>query len=273
MTPSRVPRVLTIAGSDSGAGAGIQADLKTFGALGVFGTCAITTITAQNTLGVDAALTTPAPMVEAQIDAIVADIGTDAVKTGILPNADIVHSVAHRIAFHSLAPAVVDPVLVSRTGSRILDDDALEAVRSVLLPLATVVTPNTDEARLLTGVDASDHDGLRRTARVLVDDLGAGAALIKGGRLDGPATDVLYDGSEFRTFTTERIETPNNHGTGCTLASAIAAGLARGLPLPEAVHRAKDYVTDAMRSGFPLGGGHGPLNHFHRLWQQDLPPG
>ena len=268
MNNIRIPRVLTIAGSDSGAGAGIQADLKTLGALGVFGTCAVTTVTAQNTLGVNAALHTPAPLVEAQIDAVISDIGADAVKTGILPNAEIIGAVARRIAFHSLAPAVVDPVLVSRTGARILDDAALEAVRSMLLPLATVITPNTDEARLLTGVEANDAEGLRRTARILVDEMGAGAALVKGGRLEGPATDVLYDGSEFITFTTERIDTRNNHGTGCTLASAIAAGLAQGRSLPEAVQRAKDYVTEAMRSSFCVGSGNGPLNHFHQLWQQ-----
>ena len=271
MNNPRIPRVLTIAGSDSGAGAGIQADLKTFGALGVFGTCAVTTITAQNTLGVAAALPTPAALVEAQIDAIMADIGADAVKTGILPNADIIGSVAQRIASHSLTPAVIDPVLVSRTGARILDDAALEAVRAELLPLATVLTPNTDEARLLTGAEATDAEGLRRAAGILVHELGAGAALVKGGRLDGPATDVLYDGSEFITFTSERIETRNNHGTGCTLASAIAAGLAHGRSLPDAVQRAKDYVTQAIRSGFLIGSGNGPLNHFHQLWQPESP--
>ena len=272
MTIVQVPRVLTIAGSDSGAGAGVQADLKTFGALGVFGTCAITTITAQNTLGVEAALPTPPEMVEAQIDAVISDIGADAVKTGILPNAGIVRSVAQRIAYHSLSPVVVDPVLVNRSGARILDDETLEAVRTTLMPLATVVTPNTDEARLLTGTEATDADGLQLAARILVDELGAGAALVKGGRLVGPATDVLYDGARFHTFTTGRIDTANNHGTGCTLASAIAAGLAHGHPLPEAVQRAKDYVTAAILSGFPMGSGHGPLNHFHRLWQQDAQP-
>ena len=268
MTTVRVLSVMTIAGSDSGAGAGIQADLKTFGALGVFGTCAVTTITAQNTLGVVSAMPTPASMVEAQIDAIISDIGADAVKTGILPNADIIRSVAQRLESHSLSPVVVDPVLVSRTGARILDDEAVEAVKEALLPLATVVTPNTDEALVLTGVEISSIDGLKKSARMLVDELGAKAALVKGGRLDGPATDVLYDGSEFLIFTTERIETANNHGTGCTLASAIAAGLAKGLALPVAVRRGKDYVTQAMRSSFPVGSGHGPLNHFHELWRQ-----
>ena len=246
----------------------MQADLKTFGALRVFGTCAITTITAQNTLGVGAALATPVPMVEAQIDSIISDIGADAVKTGILPNADVIRSVVQRLEFHSLSPVVVDPVLVSRTSARILSDEAVEAVKEALLPQATVVTPNTDEALVLTGVEVGGIDDLKRAARILVEELDASSALVKGGRLDGPATDVLYDGSEFFNFTTERIETANNHGTGCTLASAIAAGLAKGLALPVAVQQAKDYVTQAMRSSFPVGSGHGPLNHFHELWQK-----
>lgn len=260
---------MTIAGSDSGAGAGIQADLKTFGALGVFGTSVVTTITAQNTLGVTAALPTPPSMVEAQIDAIMADIGADAVKTGILPNAEIIRSVARRLKSHSLSPVVVDPVLVSRTGARILDDEAVETLKSMLLPIATVVTPNTDEALVLTGVEVNMTGDLERAARVLVHDLGAKSALVKGGRLDGPAIDVLYDGSELHTFTSERIQTTSNHGTGCTLASAIAVGLAKGQAVSEAVQGAKDYVTEALRSSFPVGGGHGPLNHFHQLWQCD----
>ncbi len=266
MTTTRVPRVMTIAGSDSGAGAGIQADLKTFGALGVFGACAITTITAQNTVGVDAALPTPVPMVEAQIDAIMADIGADAVKTGMLPGADIIRCVAQRLEFHAVATAVIDPVLVNRAGAPLFNDDALEAMRSVLFPMATVVTPNSREASLLTGLDINTEDDLKRAARALVEELGARNALVKGGRIAGPATDVLYDGSDFLTFTSERIDTPNNHGTGCTLASAIAAGLARGLSLPAATQQAKDYVTAAMRASFPVGRGHGPLNHFHQLW-------
>ena len=268
MISRRVPRVMTIAGSDSGAGAGIQADLKTFGALEVFGTSVVTTITAQNTLGVSAALATPPSMVEEQIDAIVEDIGTDAVKTGILPNAEIIRSVARRLKCHSLSPVVVDPVLVSRTGARILDDEAVEMLKLMLLPIATIVTPNTDEALVLTGVEVNDMDDLEWAARVLVHDLGAKGALVKGGRLDGPATDVLYDGVELRTFTSQRIRTTSNHGTGCTLASAIAAGLAKGQAMGEAVQGAKDYVTEALRSSFPVGSGHGPLNHFHQFWQR-----
>lgn len=272
MTTTQVPRVMTIAGSDSGAGAGIQADLKTFGALGVFGTCAITTVTAQNTVGVDAALPIPPAMVEAQIDAIMADIGADAVKTGMLPGADIIRCVAQRLEFHAVAAAVIDPVLVNRAGARLFDDDALEAMKSALFPMATVVTPNTREASLLTGLDINTQDDLKNAAKALVEELGARNAVVKGGRMEGPATDVLYDGSNFLTFTSERIDTPNNHGTGCTLASAIAAGLARGLALPVAVQQAKDFVTAAMRTSFPVGRGHGPLNHFHELWGWNAPP-
>ena len=272
MTTIRVPRVMTIAGSDSGAGAGIQADLKTFGALGVFGTCAITTVTAQNTVGVDAALPIPPAMVEAQIDAIMADIGADAVKTGMLPGADIIRCVAQRLEFHAVAAAVIDPVLVNRAGTRLFDDDALEAMRSALFPRATVVTPNTREASLLTGLEINTQDDLKNAAKALVEELGARNAVVKGGRMEGPATDVLYDGSNFLTFTSERIDTPNNHGTGCTLASAIAAGLARGLALPVAVQQAKDFVTAAMRASFPVGRGHGPLNHFHELWGRNASP-
>ena len=272
MTTTRAPRVMTIAGSDSGAGAGIQADLKTFGALGVFGTCAITTVTAQNTVGVDAVLPIPPAMIEAQVDAIMADIGADAVKTGMLPGANIIRCVARRLEFHAVAMAVIDPVLVNRAGARLFDDDALEAMRSALFPLATVVTPNTREASLLTGLEINTQDDLKNAAKALVEELGARNAVVKGGRMEGPATDVLYDGSNFLTFTSERIDTHNNHGTGCTLASAIAAGLARGLALPVAVQQAKDFVTAAMRASFPVGRGHGPLNHFHELWGRSAPP-
>ena len=265
---TRVPRVMTIAGSDSGAGAGIQADLKTFGALGVFGTCAITTVTAQNTVGVTAAHAMPTSLIEAQIDAIMADIGADAVKTGMLPSADIIRCVAERIEYHALAPAVIDPVLVNSAGVRLFNDEAMDAVKSALFPLATVITPNSHEASILTGLETNTIDDLKRAARILVAELGARNALVKAGRIEGPATDVLYDGSDFLTFTSGRIDTPNNHGTGCSLASAIAAGLAKGLPLPVAVRQAKDYVTAAMQASFPVGKGRGPLNHFHDLWSR-----
>lgn len=269
MTTIRVPRAMTIAGSDSGGGAGVQADLKTFGALGVFGTCAITTITAQNTIGVNSVLETPTSMIEAQIDAIVSDIGADAVKTGMLSSNEIIRCVAERLERHSLSPAVIDPVMVASTGFRLLRDDAVDAMRMVLVPMATVVTPNSREAAVLTEREMNTVDDLKTAARILVDELGAKNAVVKGGHLDGPATDVLYNGADFTLFTSERFDTPNTHGTGCTLASAIAAGLAKGLALPVAVQQAKDYVTAAIRTSFPVGQGHGPLNHFHELWERN----
>ena len=265
---TRVPRVMTIAGSDSGAGAGVQADLKTFGAMGVFGTCAITVVTAQNTVGVNAVQSMPTSLIEAQIDAIMADIGADAVKTGMLPGADIIRCVSERLEYHALTPAVVDPVLVNSAGVRLFNDEALDTMKSYLFPMATVITPNSHEASILTGLETNTVDDLKRAARALVNELGARNALVKAGRIEGPATDVLYDGSGFHTFTSERIDTPNNHGTGCSLASALAAGLAKGLALPAAVQRAKDYVTAAMRASFPVGKGRGPLNHFHEHWSR-----
>ncbi len=267
MTQKRIARVMTIAGSDSGGGAGIQADLKTFGALGVFGTSAITTITAQNTLGVNDVLETPVPLIEAQIDAIMSDIGTDAVKTGMLSSTEIICAVAERLKFHNLTLAVIDPVMVASTGSPLLREDAVAAMRDVLTPMAVVLTPNSREAQTLTGLEVNTLDDAKTAARMLVEEFGARNAVVKGGHLEGPATDVLYDGSDFVIFTSERIDTTSTHGTGCTLASAIAAGLARGLDVPNAVQQAKDYVTAAIRASFSIGQGHGPLNHFYRLWK------
>ena len=265
-TPRHVYRAMTIAGSDSGGGAGIQADLKTFAALGVFGTSAITAITAQNTVAVTNVLETPVSLIEDQIDAIMADIGTDAVKTGMLSSHAIIGAVAERLAQHNVTKVVIDPVMVSTSGARLLREDAEEAMRRVLVPKATVITPNSREARVLTGLEISTVDDLKSAARVLVDEFGAQNAVVKGGHLEGPATDILYDGSEFFTYTSERIDTTSTHGTGCTLASAIAAGLAKGLTVPDAVREAKDYVTASIRTSFPIGRGHGPLNHFHELW-------
>ncbi len=270
MTSTRhVYRAMTIAGSDSGGGAGIQADLKTFAALGVFGTSAITTITAQNTVSVTNVLEMPESLIEDQIDAIVTDIGTDAVKTGMLSSYAIIETVAERLSHHNLTPVVIDPVMVATSGNRLLREDAVESMRSVLVPMATVVTPNSREAQVLTGLEVSSVDGLKAAAKMLVDELGAQNAVVKGGHLEGPATDILYDGSTFFTYTSERIDTSSTHGTGCTLASAIAAGLAKGLNVPDAVHEAKEYVTAAIRTSFPVGQGHGPLNHFHKLWDND----
>ena len=259
------PRVLVIAGSDSGAGAGIQADLKTISALGAYATTAITAITAQNTLRVTAVFELPPEMVAAQIDAIMVDIGTDAVKTGMLANADIIRVVADKIREYNLTNVVVDPVMVAKSGDPLLRPDAVAALRDLLFPLATVVTPNIPEAEALLGEKVIGLDGMRRAA-ARIRELGPQYVVVKGGHGEGPAIDVLYDGREFREFHGPRINTTSTHGTGCTFASAIAAGLAAGYPVPEAVGRAKEYLTGALRQAFPLGHGKGPVNHFYRFW-------
>ena len=261
----RIPRVMTIAGSDSGGGAGIQADLKAFAAHGVHGTSAITAVTAQNTVAVTDALALPPALVASQIDAVIDDIGADAVKTGMLPNAAIIDVVAQKARHHGFAALVVDPVMVTSAGDRLLEDDAVDAVFETLIPLALLVTPNTREAAVLTGAPVNTLADMRRAAKYLVESTGARAALVKGGHLDGPATDVLYDGGEFTEFTERRIQTTSNHGTGCTLASSIAANLALGVGLRDAVANSKAYVTNAMRAASPIGAGHGPLNHFYML--------
>ena len=267
MPPASIPRAMTVAGSDSGGGAGIQADLKTFAALGVYGTSAITAITAQNTLGVADALEMPVSLIEAQMDAIISDIGADAVKTGMLSSSEIIRAVAARLGALGLSAAVVDPVMVAKGGARLIREDAIDALRTALVPMATVITPNAPEAETLVGFAVRSVADARRAARVLVEEMGAASAVVKGGHFDDAlATDVLYDGSEFREFTAARVPTENTHGTGCTFAAAIAAGLAKGMDVPAAVGEAKEYVTAAIRTNFPLGAGHGPLNHFYALW-------
>ncbi|MAF53188.1 MAG: bifunctional hydroxymethylpyrimidine kinase/phosphomethylpyrimidine kinase [Chloroflexi bacterium] len=263
-----VSRAMTIAGSDSGAGAGIQADLKTFAALGVYGTSAVTAVTAQNTLGVTDVHELPTSLIQSQIDAIISDIGVDAVKTGMLSSPEIIEAVAAKIREYDLTPLVVDPVMVAKGGDRLLQERAVDTLRDVLVPLAFVVTPNAPEAEVLTGRPISTVGDARAAAKALVEDLGAMSAVVKGGHLDGPATDVLYVDGGFTEFTQPRIDTKNTHGTGCTFASAVAAGLAKGLTVHEAVAQAKEYVTEAIRTTFPMGGGHGPLNHFHRFWER-----
>jgi hydroxymethylpyrimidine/phosphomethylpyrimidine kinase len=263
---ARAPVALTIAGSDSGGGAGIQADLKTFSALGVYGASAITAITAQNTQRVTDVLDLPPGLVAAQIDAVVSDIGADAVKTGMLANAAIVEVVAAKAREHELQPLVVDPVMVAKSGDRLLAEDAVDALRRELLPLATVLTPNLPEAEVLLGRPLSSWDDIREGARELVA-MGAGAVVMKGGHREGPATDLLYDGREFRELTAPRVETSSTHGTGCTFASAIAAGLARENDLRTSVAMAKAYVTKALQQAYSLGRGHGPVHHFFRFWQ------
>ena len=253
---------LTIAGSDSGGGAGIQADLKTFAALGVYGTSAVTAITAQNTIGVSAVLEVPPSMVTAQIDAVASDILIGAVKTGMLASEPIVAAVAEAVERWQLPHLVVDPVMVAKSGDRLLDDGAVTALRTRLLPLAAVVTPNRPEAEALSGLDVRDAAGARRAAEAL-HALGARAVVIKGGHFEGPRlVNLLFDGRRFLEFETERLETRHTHGTGCTFAAAVAAALATGRDLAAAVQLATDYVAGAVAHGLAVGHGHGPLDHF-----------
>ena len=253
---------LTIAGSDSGGGAGIQADLKTFAAHGVYGTSAVTAITAQNTLGVTAWEAVASDLVTAQIEAVASDIGVDAVKTGMLANAAIVEAVGAAIASLDLPRVVVDPVMVAKGGAKLLDDEAIEAMKAELLPRAIVVTPNIFEASALAGMQVRNVDEAR-TAAERIAALGAAAVIVKGGHLPtSDAIDVFFDGREFVELRAPRIETRHTHGTGCTFSSAIAANLAIGRALGDAVARAKAYLTDAIRQAPGLGGGYGPLGHF-----------
>ena len=254
---------LTIAGSDSGGGAGIQADLKTFHRFGLFGTSAITAVTAQNTRGVQGWEVMPSDLIRAQIDAVVSDLRPDAVKSGMLADAEVVRVVAGALRDHRLAPYVLDPVMVATSGDPLLERDAVALIREELLPLATLVTPNLDEAAILTGAAVDDVTGMERAARWLVERGGARAALVKGGHLRGAeAIDVLLDEEGLERFTHPRLTTTSTHGTGCTLSSAVAAHLALGQPLRSAVRDALDYVHRAIATAPRLGGGHGPLNHF-----------
>jgi hydroxymethylpyrimidine/phosphomethylpyrimidine kinase len=264
MKPIR--KAMTIAGSDSGAGAGIQADLKTFAALGVYGTSAITAITAQNTIGVTAVLALKAKLVAVQIDAIVNDIGAHAVKTGMLANAPIIEVVARRIAEHRLKNLVVDPVMVATSGDLLIETNAVQALRRKLIPLAAVVTPNIPEAEALTGMKLRSAAEISEAARQILR-MGARTVVIKGGHLKGPAVDLFYDGKKFTALHAPRIRTKNTHGTGCTFSAAIAAYLAKGERLDRAVQLAKDYITEALRRSYTVGSGHSPVHHFHRLWK------
>jgi hydroxymethylpyrimidine/phosphomethylpyrimidine kinase len=262
MNPETLPIALTIAGSDSGGGAGIQADLKTFHAFGVFGTTAVTAITAQNTLGVSAIHPIPLDVVRAQIDSVAGDLRPRAFKTGMLATSALVEVVAKAIQDHGLTSYVLDPVMVSTSGHRLLDSGAEGALAEKLLPLSTLVTPNLHEAEILLGRPVVSLEDMSVAARALVE-MGAGAALVKGGHLEGgDAVDILWDGSTERRWQRARMETPHTHGTGCTLSAAAAAGLARGLPLLEAVDEAVGFVARAIESAPGLGSGKGPVNHF-----------
>jgi hydroxymethylpyrimidine/phosphomethylpyrimidine kinase len=253
-------RVLIIAGSDSGGGAGIQADIKTVTALGGYAATAITAVTVQNTIGVTAVHPIPLEIIAGQARAVLSDIGADAVKTGMLGSAETVELVA-RLIDEAGAPAVIDPVMIAKGGAALLDADAVQAVRALLVPRAALLTPNAPEAKALIGIDCMTTDDLRRAGEALLA-AGAKAVLMKGGHIEGDeVTDLLITGAGETSFTGPRIETRHTHGTGCTLASACATGLAQGLPLQEAVARAWAYVGEAIRQAPGLGAGHGPLGH------------
>ncbi|MGQ0793195.1 MAG: bifunctional hydroxymethylpyrimidine kinase/phosphomethylpyrimidine kinase [Deltaproteobacteria bacterium] len=263
-----IPCALTIAGSDSGGGAGIQADIKTFGAFGVFGMSAITSATAQNTESVLGISDLNAEFVELQIDAVMSDIGADAVKTGMLSNGAIVLSVAKKIREYRIERLVVDPVMRAKGGSALLKSEAERVLIEHLLPLALIVTPNIPEAEAIAGIEIRTFSEMKEAAR-RIKSLGAGCVLVKGGHLDGnEAADVLFDGRNFYEFRAERIRTKNTHGTGCTYSAAICALLARGFSVPDAVGEAKKYVTCAIAASLELGRGHGPLNHFWKFWTE-----
>jgi len=257
-------KAMTIAGSDSGAGAGIQADLKTFAALDVYGTSVVTAVTAQNTRGVFAVAEVPEEVIAIQIDSVFEDIGADAVKTGMLSAASIVEIVASRLEAWGVAALVVDPVMVAKGGEPLLQQNAVAALKQHLLPLALVVTPNIPEAEVLSGIAIDSPRAARDAARAIAE-LGPRYVVVKGGHLAGKATDIVYDGQTFTEFSAERIDTQNTHGTGCTFSAAITAHLACGLAPLAAIEAAKVWLTGAIRESYAIGDGHSPVNHFHAI--------
>ena len=273
-----IPKALTIAGSDSGGGAGIQADLKTFAAFGVYGCSVITAITAQNTLQVTGVEPVSPDMVRKQLEAVLADIRPDVVKTGMLANADIIRAVASSLSATRRIPLVADPVMLSKSGDALLAQDAAVTLRELLFPLADLITPNIPEAEVLTGKTFCRDEDFQEAARQL-HSMGARAVLLKGGHRPRPqveadlgrneVVDLFFDGQEFHSIRGPWVDTPHTHGTGCTLASAIAAGLAQGLDLHPAILQARIYLTKALEAGFVVGQGISPVHHFHHWWTQN----
>ena len=264
-------RVLTIAGSDSGGGAGIQADLKTYSALGCYGMSVVTALTAQNTTGVTGIHAVPPPFVAQQIAAVMDDIGVDAVKIGMLYSAELIESVAKSLTSYGVDTIVLDPVMVAQSGDKLLQDEAIEALKGVLIPMATVITPNLPEAEVLLGQNIDSLESIQKAAKSLAE-LGSKSVLIKGGHMEtSESSDVLYieADKQFAVLPDQRVQTPNIHGTGCTLSSAIAAHLAKGFDIEQAVRKAKDYIAKAIRAGaaYRIGNGSGPVHHFHNFWE------
>jgi len=260
-----IPKALTIAGSDSGGGAGIQADLKTFSAFRVFGMSVITAVTAQNSVGVQGVENLPPAFVALQLRSVLSDFGADAAKCGMLSTAPIIEAVAAALGEHPIDKLVVDPVMVAKSGDALLQPAARQALIDRILPLAFVVTPNLPEAESLAGVPVKTRTEMEEAAR-RIHRLGPRYVLVKGGHLEGDAVDLLYNGKAVTAFSAPRIESGNTHGTGCTLSAAIAAGLARGQAIGDAIRDAKAYVTRAIREGFAAGHGVGQLRHFIAEW-------
>ncbi|MDF5708754.1 MAG: bifunctional hydroxymethylpyrimidine kinase/phosphomethylpyrimidine kinase [Nostoc sp. S4] len=264
---SKIPVALTIAGSDSGGGAGIQADLRTFAFHCVHGTSAITCVTAQNTLGVTRVDTMPTEAVVAQIQAVVEDIGVQAAKTGMLLNQEIIFAVAQQVEALQIDNLVVDPVMVSRTGAQLIDDDAVKTLCHALIPKAAIITPNRYEAQILSGLQIHSLKDMQAAAEIIYKTLRTKAVLVKGGGMQGNlrGVDIWFDGEKLEVLTTKQVQTTNTHGTGCTLSAAIAANLAKGKNLWQAVQQAKEYVTTALTYALDIGEGQGPVGHFFAL--------
>lgn len=263
----KLKTALTIAGSDCSGGAGIQADLKTFSANGVFGMSVIVSVVAENTSRVISVENVSPEMIKNQIDAVFEDIKVDAVKVGMLSDRVCMNTVAEKLLHYKPQYVVIDPVMIAKGGHALMQEDALSTLTEKIIPLAYILTPNIPEAETITGMKISGLEEMKKAAEKIYS-MGAENVLIKGGHLDGDALDVLFDGKEFHTFSAERINTKNTHGTGCTYSSAIAANLAKGVPLVLAVAKAKAFVTTAIEHSLELGKGHGPTNHFYELYKK-----
>ncbi|MFB3925893.1 MAG: bifunctional hydroxymethylpyrimidine kinase/phosphomethylpyrimidine kinase [Syntrophales bacterium] len=262
-----IKKILTIAGSDSGGGAGIQADLKTIAALGCHGMTVVTALTAQNTRGVQGIFEVPASFIEKQFDSVASDIGIDAAKTGMLAGPETLRTIIGKIREFRIEKLVVDPVMIAKGGASLITDEAKEILKNELLPLSLVVTPNIPEAEFLSKKRISSVEDMKKSAEI-IRSLGPRNVLVKGGHLAGDAVDILYDGTLFHEFRAERIATADTHGTGCTLSAAIAAGVGKGLPVLDAAREAKEYLTASIRSAIRLGGGHGPVNPMAVLFRE-----
>tara|TARA_Y100001960_G_C14772625_1_gene881078 strand:+ start:2812 stop:3603 length:792 start_codon:yes stop_codon:yes gene_type:complete len=259
---TNLAKSLTIAGSDSGGGAGIQADLKTFASLGVYGTSAITAVTSQNTLGVTDIIDIPTKSVISQIEAVISDIGTDSIKTGMLSNSSIVNSVASFITQNKLKKVIVDPVMISKSGHKLLPESAIKSMIEMLIPISYIITPNIPEASIISNTEINSIESAKIAAKKIVN-LGAANCIVKGGHFSGPPIDVFFDGKKYEIFKSKRIDTKNTHGTGCTFSAAIAAYVAKGENIISAISKSKEYINSAIQTNFIIGQGHGPLNHFY----------